>query len=174
MSSNQASFSTIKEIKALKSQEKNYTCSDLLTKGLQLIVRADGGKQWAFRYTSPTQLKRRQTGLGTYPSVTLEIARKKANQLREEIAKGVDPLEVKAEIKEQNIHDDKSQFHKVVYQWIDEIIAKNNATITINKITRTFQRDVFPCLCTYDSGHNIVSSTPISQISHADILKIVK
>ncbi|MBN2825855.1 MAG: site-specific integrase [Campylobacterales bacterium] len=102
------------------------------------------------------------------------MARKKANQFREEIAKGIDPLEVKAEIKEQLTHDDKSQFHKVVYQWIDEIIAKNNTTTTINRIRRTFERDVFPYLCSYNQDHHIVSSPPISEISHSDILKIVK
>lgn len=51
--SSQTTFSTDKEIKALKSKSKEYTLTDSYTKGLQLLIRVDGGKQWIFRYSSP-------------------------------------------------------------------------------------------------------------------------
>jgi len=180
MPSNKSTFSTDKEIKALKPNEKKYTCSDRLVRGLQLIIRVDGGKQFAFRYSSPTIKDknnlslRRQTGFGSYPSITLDMARKKVNAMKELILQGIDPLEQKFHAKEQITMDDVSQFHKVVYQWLNEVILKNNTTTTYNKIKRNFERDVFPYLCKFDANHNIVSSLLIGEITHVDILHIVK
>lgn len=180
MKRNKSIFSTDKEIKALKPRNDKYILTDYYTQGLQLIVRADGGKQWALRYSSPIlkdkngKSKQRQLGLGTYPTISLIEARNKANELKKEITSGVDPLEAKQELKSQIMLNDKSQFHKVVYQWIEEVISKNNTQTTANKIQRTFERDMYPYFCKYDEKHNIISSKSISEIHHSEILKAVK
>lgn len=180
MKPNKSTFSTDKEIKSLKPSNKEYILSDALSKGLQLVVRADGGKQWVFRYSSPIlkdkqgKALRRRTGFGTYPIISLEMARNRAFELKKEIAIGIDPLEVKQELKSQIELDDKSQFHKVVYQWIEEVISKKNATETIKDKKRTFERDLFSYFCTYDEERNILSSKPIKEIHHSEILKALK
>ncbi|MEJ2497333.1 MAG: integrase arm-type DNA-binding domain-containing protein [Sulfurovaceae bacterium] len=178
--SSKTTFSTDKEIKVLKPKSKEYTLTDSYTKGLQLLIRVDGGKQWIFRYSSPilkdknSKAKRRRTGFGSYPAVSLDMARKGANNLKEKISQGIDPLEVKQEVKTQIVLEEKSQFHKVVYQWIDEILPAINTQTTINKIQRSFENDMFPFFCTYDENRNIVSSIPIKDITHSELLNALK
>lgn len=70
--------------------------------------------------------------------------------------------------------EDKSQFHKVVYQWIEEILPAINTQTTINKIQRSFENDMFPFFCTYDENRNIVSSIPIKDITHSELLNALK
>ncbi|MGB4334840.1 MAG: integrase arm-type DNA-binding domain-containing protein [Chromatiaceae bacterium] len=58
--------------------------------GLWLEVKDTGARRWFFRCT--VNGKRREPGLGTYPDVTLALARKKAAALRALVAQGLDPL----------------------------------------------------------------------------------
>ena len=71
-------------------------------KGLWLYVTARGSRSWVFRY----RLEHRETrnadkaakvpegymGLGSYPAVSLALAREKAQQAREDIGRGEDPV----------------------------------------------------------------------------------
>lgn len=58
--------------------------------GLILEVSSTGGKTWILRVR--TGSKRREIGLGGYPSISLAEARNKARDTREAIGKGVDPV----------------------------------------------------------------------------------
>lgn len=55
-----------------------------------------GRGKWFLRYVSPVTQKRRKAGLGSYPDVSIAEAARKARFMREQIAHGQDPLEVKA------------------------------------------------------------------------------
>jgi integrase len=55
-----------------------------------------GQGKWVFRYVSPVTKKRRNAGLGSYPDVSVAEAARQARFMREQIAHGQDPLEVKA------------------------------------------------------------------------------
>lgn len=55
-------------------------------------AKLKGHGKWVLRYTSPVTGKRRLAGLGTYPEISITDAAKKANTMREAIAKGLDPL----------------------------------------------------------------------------------
>lgn len=59
--------------------------------GLALQVKRSGSKSWILR--SVIGGKRRDMGLGAYPSVSLAQARQKAAEARELIRQGVDPIE---------------------------------------------------------------------------------
>lgn len=61
-------------------------------KGLYLHVSKSGAKSWLFRYMMAGG-KRREMGLGPYPSVSLAEARQKAEECRKLTAGGKDPLE---------------------------------------------------------------------------------
>jgi len=75
--------------------------------GLWLQVSAWGTKSWIFQYASPTQPPRirrkngevlevapvRQLGLGSYLTVSLAKARKLAEDMREKVEAGIDPVE---------------------------------------------------------------------------------
>ena len=59
--------------------------------GLAIQVKSSGAKSWILR--SVIGGKRRDMGLGAYPSVSLAQARQKASEAREFIRRGVDPIE---------------------------------------------------------------------------------
>lgn len=59
--------------------------------GLQLQVTPTGAKSWILRCTIAG--KRRNIGLGSYPSTTLAQAREAAREAREAIRQGIDPIE---------------------------------------------------------------------------------
>lgn len=59
--------------------------------GLYLRVKPDGQKSWQLRYKNQ-QSKWSLMGLGGYPQVSGLLARKKAAELRKEIADGEDPI----------------------------------------------------------------------------------
>lgn len=60
--------------------------------GLRVVVDPSGGKSFDFRYVSPVTRKERTIGLGLYPAVSLDGARRKAQELRSKVAAGIDPL----------------------------------------------------------------------------------
>jgi integrase len=62
--------------------------------GLYLLV-TDGARSWILRYMLGG--RRRDLGLGSYGTVTLEEARDEAREHRKEIRKGNDPIELKRE-----------------------------------------------------------------------------
>lgn len=59
--------------------------------GLYLQITAKGGKTWVLRVRVGS--KRRDIGLGGFPTVTLAQARDKAREARDKIERGVDPVE---------------------------------------------------------------------------------
>ncbi|MDP5211113.1 site-specific integrase [Microbulbifer sp. 2205BS26-8] len=85
---------TVKEIEGIKAPGK-YDDGD----GLRLIVRASGAKSWVLRY----QLhgKRREMGLGSLDDVGLKKARAEAGVQRKLILQGVDPVNERRRIQQQ-------------------------------------------------------------------------
>lgn len=59
--------------------------------GLCLQVTSDAGKSWLLRTVVGT--KRREIGLGSYPEVGVGAARTAAAEMRDQIRKGIDPIE---------------------------------------------------------------------------------
>ncbi|MEQ8483929.1 MAG: integrase arm-type DNA-binding domain-containing protein [Pseudomonadales bacterium] len=61
--------------------------------GLLLYVKPGGSRSWVFRVQVGD--RRPDIGLGGYPDVPLEQARKRARDIREQIYQGIDPLEAR-------------------------------------------------------------------------------
>jgi integrase len=55
-----------------------------------------GHGKWVLRYVSPVTRRRRNAGLGSYPEVGVAEAARQGSLMREQIANGHDPLEVRA------------------------------------------------------------------------------
>ena len=58
--------------------------------GLYLNVSPTGAKSWLFMWA--VEKKRREMGIGSFPTVSLAAARKQASDLREAVAAGLDPI----------------------------------------------------------------------------------
>lgn len=74
--------------------------------GLWLIKRNDGGAQWMLRVT--VHGRRREMGLGGYPSVSLKDAREAASEWRGLARRGVDPIKEKAKLKREAAKGDNT------------------------------------------------------------------
>lgn len=59
--------------------------------GLVLQVTPNGGRTWLLRVQ--VGAKRREIGLGGYPDVTLAMARDRAREAKDQIRRGIDPVE---------------------------------------------------------------------------------
>lgn len=65
--------------------------------GLYLIVRSSGSKSWSYIWIR--QGKRREMGLGGVSTVSLDLAREKAEEIRDQLGRGLNPFEQRASIR---------------------------------------------------------------------------
>lgn len=72
-------------------------------RGLILYVKASGRRSWVLRYQMNG--RRRDFGLGSWPEVTLAMARQRAIEARRRIAEGIDPLDEKKRIETLTFRD---------------------------------------------------------------------
>lgn len=73
--------------------------------GLWFVKREDGGAQWVLRVT--VHGRRREMGLGPYPSVSLAEARRKADEARAKVRDNIDPIKDRERLKREasrNLH----------------------------------------------------------------------
>ena len=80
--------------KRIKPDDKPFTHGGIT--GLTLHPSSVRGRgKWVLRYVSPVTQKRRNAGLGCYPEVSIADATRLAQSMREHLAAGNDPLELK-------------------------------------------------------------------------------
>lgn len=77
-----------RKVATAKPRDKEYLLAD--GAGLALRIRPDDSRLWIFRYTSAAG-KAAKKSLGPYPDVSLQEARLKAAQMRQQLQKGIDP-----------------------------------------------------------------------------------
>ena len=79
-------------IEALQPQPaKRYWCSDTKVRGLQIAVHPSGRKQF-YLYRKVASRPER-ISLGPYPDMSVEVARRQAEQMNAAIAEGRNPAE---------------------------------------------------------------------------------
>ncbi|WP_140919646.1 integrase domain-containing protein [Limnobaculum xujianqingii] len=131
------------EIKAAKPQESDYTLHD--GDGLQLLIKATGSKIWQFRYYRPINKKRAKLTFGSYPSITLQDARKLRAEARSFIAKNIDPQDHQREQLQQTQEARANTFQVVASMWWE--VKKASVTEDYAKdIWRSLEKDVFPMI----------------------------
>lgn len=93
--------------------------------GLALQLLPRGGRTWILRTTIGE--KRRDIGLGGYPSVTLAAARDRARETKDLIRQGIDPVERRKEAKAQLIASQRRglTFSKAVDQFLELKASEN-------------------------------------------------
>jgi len=63
--------------------------------GLEFRVTPAGAKSWSFRFRDPASRKLQRATLGAYPDIGLSKARELADEMRKQVAGGVNPIEKK-------------------------------------------------------------------------------
>ena len=141
------------EIKKAKASEKEVSLWD--GDGLFLRIKPSGKKIWYFNYKTPAGQKRTKTSLGTYPHVTLAMARNLREKYLTLLAQGIDPQLNNAENTAQAKKASENTLRSVAEHWLRE--KRKTADISddhAEDIWRSLERNIFPSL----------GDTPINEI----------
>ncbi len=87
------------QIEKLEIKEKQYRVFD--SKGLYMEIHPRGSKYWRLKYYF--EGKENRISLGVYPEISLDEARKKRNEIKRQVALGINPSLLKREVKERKI-----------------------------------------------------------------------
>ena len=101
--------------KAAKPKDKLYYLND--GAGLRLRIRIDGSRTWIYRYRLGG--KETSTGLGTYPIVSLQVARSKALESRQHVSKGDNVSTAKRIAKANRIIKGEETFGAIARDWLE-------------------------------------------------------
>lgn len=110
--------------------------------GVYFRVKPDGQKSWQLRYKNQAG-KWSWLGLGGYPQVGGALARKKASDLRKEIAQGEDPLANKKARRAADLAAATNTFEALAREWI-EIRTPGWQTSTATRNVGALELHVFP------------------------------
>lgn len=134
---------TNNEILKAKPQEKDFTLHD--GDGLFLLVKTSGKKLWRFRYQRPDSSSRTNLSLGSYPALTLAVARQMRDQYLTMLAQGIDPQKQQEEVSEQRQIELDSIFSVVAERWF-QLKSKSVTEDYAKDIWRSLEKDVFPAI----------------------------
>jgi integrase len=112
--------------------------------GLQLTIKPNGSKLWEILYTSPVTKKRRRSGIGNYPDVSLKNAREILSKYKKLINENIDPIDAK----NTNIYSaDKKciYFNDIIDVWL-ELKKRDLSERTHLKRVQQFDKFVKPYL----------------------------
>lgn len=136
-------------ITTLEAQEKPKKYFD--GRGMYLYLQPSGAKYWRLKYRYEGREK--TFAMGTYPRVSLQQAREKTDEAKQQLIQGIDPSEFK-----QN-----QGFEIVAREWFENEKGgwkKRHAQVVINSL----EQDVFPYLATRN----------ISAIRSPELLTIIR
>lgn len=134
---------TNNEILKAKPQEKDFTLHD--GDGLFMLVKTSGKKLWRFRYQRPNSSSRTNLSLGSYPALTLAVARQMRDQYLTLLAQGIDPQKQQEEVSEQRQIELDSIFSVVAGRWF-QLKSKSVTEDYAKDIWRSLEKDVFPAI----------------------------
>jgi integrase len=151
------------KIKSAKPKDKLYKLSD--GEGLFLIVspaeKPSRGKRWSWRYWDADG-KERTLSLGTYPDVSLAMARERRDTARKQLKEGKDPNAVKREAKQEKVLASANGFETVALEYFK--VRSDWTPKYSESVRRRFELDVFP----------EIGAKPVKEIKPADVLRAVK
>jgi integrase len=125
--------------------------------GLFLLVSENGSKLWRLSYRFDR--KQKTIALGAYPAVSLSDARRKRDDVKITLARGIDPSH---QIKMEKIARQVSSaatFRAVADEYLDKDIREGKAAVTLKK-KKWLLGQIMPDL----------GSRPVSEITAAEIL----
>ncbi len=150
---------TAKGVEAIKGDSKIRKYFD--GGGLFLQVTPKGSKSWRLKYR--INGKEKSMSLGSYPEISLANARDLRFDLRSKIAKGIDPLIERQEIKEKLIQEETKRADTLFWVSLHYFIWKRKsgemAENTLNRLIRRFGVEFLDKL----------GSTPIGDVTEADL-----
>lgn len=111
------------ELKAAQASGGIRKISD--GEGLYLMVRRNGGASWQLQYSFAG--KQKTYSFGTYPKLSLSVVRGLAKDVREDIARGIDPVEKRREARSP-VEVKIKNVGALIQEWLDLHRLKWSAT----------------------------------------------
>lgn len=145
--------------KSSKPSEKARKISD--EKGLYLEITPNGSKYWRLKYRFAGKEKR--LAFGVYPEVSLAEARERRDEARKLLRNGVDPSQLKKEIKQQNKVKSENSFYQIATEW-HETKKSGWTPRHASYVIRRLQADVFPTL----------GDRAINEIKAPELLSVIR
>ncbi len=142
-------------VRDAEPREKTYKLSD--AGGLFVMVNPDGSRWWRLRYKYGE--KERGISLGTYPLVSLKLARQRRDEAKRLLQDGLDPSHQR---RVQRVSQTVT-FELVAQEWL-ELQSRKLGPITIYKARWILEKYVYPQL----------GSRPISHIKAPDLLAVLR
>jgi integrase len=142
----------------LEAELKEYR--ELDGNGLYIRVKSDGNKSWQLRYKKPNG-KWSWLGLGGYPGISGQLARKKAKELLDDVSRGENPIITKQERKLQELEQNNATFEILAREWLEtKVNTWVHDTMTRNK--GALEKHIFPIF-----GKRLYTSIkPIEWMNH--------
>lgn len=124
----------------LEAEQTEYR--ELDGNGLYFRVKPDGNKSWQLRYKKPNG-KWSWLGIGGYPEIGGQLARKKAQELIADIGKGENPIITKQERKAKELEENNATFEALAREWID---TKQNTWVadTLTRNRGALEKHIYP------------------------------
>ncbi|EJB1764052.1 tyrosine-type recombinase/integrase [Vibrio parahaemolyticus] len=152
---------THKEIQNYKARDKEQTLTD--GGGLIVRVRPNGAKTFCFLYTNKSTKRKVKLIIGPFPEISLLDARKRAFELRQLMANGIDPKKHLEEQKEAALFAETHLLRQTAEEWFE--VKKHSVTEDYaHDIWRSLEMHIFPTL----------ENVPVSKISAPRVIKILR
>lgn len=129
--------------------------------GLYLLTTPAGGKGWRFKYRIGG--KEKLLSFGTYPEIGLGEARQRREEARQQVAKGIDPSEIRKAQKAAKAESATNCLEVVAREWISKqrnIWSPANVTV----VTRNLETNVFPW----------IGNRPVAELKAPELLKVLR
>lgn len=149
------------EIRQAKPRDKEYNLAD--GQNLYLRVRTTGSKVWILNYYRPGTRQRANLGLGSYPDVPLQTARKKASELRAVLADGIDPKEHREDKQRAQAEQYANTFESIALKWLQLKKVKVSPAY-YEKISDRLEKYIFPQM----------GQTPIHKVTAVAAIEIIQ
>jgi integrase len=139
--------------------------------GLYFRIAPGGSRGWIFRFTLDGRA--RDMGLGSYPRISLEEARRKAQECRELVAEGIDPIDRRrdgraarraAKAQEQAAAARRPTFSACMRGYIQTHQAEWGSAKHARQWLTTMERYVLPR----------IGAKPVAEVDQADVLAVLE
>lgn len=145
---------TLTDAKCRNARTKEQQLKMADGQGLFLLVKPDGTKFWRYDYMRPSG-KRNSLSFGKYPEVTLQEARDKRSEARAQLAKSIDPADVRRTTQAET-------FEPIALEWIDtkSSWSERHKETTLSRL----RLNIFPWL----------GVRPIKEIAAPELLAVLR
>ncbi|WP_272660921.1 tyrosine-type recombinase/integrase [Providencia sp. PROV150] len=145
------------KVRAAKPDEKAYTLTD--SDGLFLYIHPNGSKYWRFRFRFGG--KQHLMAFGVYPEISLADARERRDAARKQVALGIDPRELKKELKEEQ-QKEFNTFEKVARDW--HATNKKWSEVHSHRVLKSLEDNIFAA----------IGKRNIAELKTRDLLEPIK